>query len=341
MDVAHDDSKLNKVKKASKISNVGGVRKVSVGGVRKVSIIDKSLSKPSVTLEVKTNHIDNTSTIMDNNTSTITDDTNDTSSDDNDVKSPSNVIDNIYKSMSKIIEALTSDNLILNQQVKKIRTELEFVCNTVANLKVENQDLITTYTQEMGSIISQVQKLTERKEDNIVVNELSNIKESIKKLCKELDMLKLKNEMSSDLQKQILDTRSMLMQILNSNMQAIRKEITDVKKIKDDVRQHVKTIVSEEVKEFMTNMPAIDKKFEELAKEQRTILSQHIRKSTVQRVGSLQVETSSLIDMIKQQIQNNNGADAVNVEQLKTQQQEFMTKIEQIVVQMKEKIDKL
>ena len=82
---------------------------------------------------------------------------------------PNNVIDNIYKSMSKIIEALTTDNLILSQQIKKIRTELEFVCNTVATMKIDNQDLISAYTNEINSIMEQMQKLTERNNDNDIM----------------------------------------------------------------------------------------------------------------------------------------------------------------------------
>jgi hypothetical protein len=260
---------------------------------------------------------------------------------------PNNVIDNIYKSMSKIIEALTTDNLILSQQIKKIRTELEFVCNTVATMKIDNQDLISAYTNEINSIMEQMQKLTERNNDNDIIIELSNTQLLIKKISQEMELMKNKNDSIGDLQKQILDTRTMLIQLINTNMQNIKKEIIDVKKIKDDVRTyfkddvrtHVKNIVVEEVKEYVRGMPTIDKKFEILEKEQRALLSQHIRKSTIQRVGSLQLDTSNLISMIKTQVSEIN--DKSDIEQIKKQQAEFMARIEQLVGNMKDKIDKL
>lgn len=137
----------------------------------------------------------------------------------------------------------------------------------------------------------------------------------------------------------------MLMQVINSNMQTIRKEIIDVKKIKEDVRLHVKNIMTEEVKEYMNTLPSLEKRFEELAKEQRSVLSQHIRKSTIQKVGNLQIETDSLINMIKQQISDTdkttNTDKTADIELLKKQQIDFMTKIEQLVIEMKSKLDKL
>ena len=128
-------------------------------------------------------------------------------------------------------------------------------------------------------------------------------------------------------------------------MQTIRKEIIDVKKIKEDVRLHVKNIMTEEVKEYMNTLPSLEKRFEELAKEQRSVLSQHIRKSTIQKVGNLQIETDSLINMIKQQISDTdkttNTDKTADIELLKKQQIDFMTKIEQLVIEMKSKLDKL
>ena len=51
------------------------------------------------------------------------------------------VIASIYKSMSQIIEALNTDNAMLNQQIKKMRNELDFICTSFMELRAENDRL--------------------------------------------------------------------------------------------------------------------------------------------------------------------------------------------------------
>ncbi len=51
------------------------------------------------------------------------------------------VIASIYKSMSQIIEALNTDNVMLNQQIKKLRNELDFVCTSFIELKAHADEL--------------------------------------------------------------------------------------------------------------------------------------------------------------------------------------------------------
>lgn len=96
------------------------------------------------------------------------------------------VINSIYKSMSNIIDALNTDNVILNQQVKKIHDELSFVCDTIAPLKLE----------------------------------MDAISELIKK--QSLTIV--------DVQKQLNNTRNVLMQTLDIHMKNIKKELSDIKK---------------------------------------------------------------------------------------------------------------
>jgi len=217
---------------------------------------------------------------------------NDTTSNSGDA--PSDVIDVIYRSMSKIIEALTTDNLLLNQQLKKVQSDLEFVCNTVAERKSENSNMII---------------------NNDLITQLNN------------DIVTLKNK-NTDLQRQILDTRTLLLRTVNDNIKNIKKDIISIK-----------ITIADEVKKYMSNMPSLESKFEDLAREYRSKLSQHIRKSTVQRVNSLQNESSQFISAIQEQMSAiNNTAD---IEQLKTEQREFISKMEKMFIQMKEKIDKL
>ncbi len=265
------------------------------------------------------------------------DNSSDSSSTINDDDQQENVIDTIYKSMSKIIEALNTDNLILNQQVQKIRSELEFVCSTVANMKIENQDLINTYTSEINHISDQLQALSDNKNNSSIHDEFLKLQALVSKLHHDMEMLKSENDRIAELQKQMLDMRTMLLQMITSNITNLRKEFSESKKLKDDLRAQIKLIIAEEMKEYMSKIPSIEQRFEELAREQRLSLAQNIRKSTMQRVNSLQSDTITILDAVKQQIKETDKTS--DIEQLKKQQIEFMNRVESILTQMKEKIE--
>ena len=244
---------------------------------------------------------------------------------------PENVIDNIYKSMSKIIEALNTDNVIINQQIKKIRADLEFVCNAVAGIKMENQDLVVTYTSEINNIVEQIQALAERRNDQAIIDDITTLRSLLTKMNTEIDTMKAGN-----LQKQILDTRTMLVQMMSTNIAAVKRDITDMKKIKEDIRPHIKAIIAEELRDYMSKMPSLDQKFEELAKEQRAYLSQHIRKSTVQRVSN---DAGNLLELVKQQTAG--LCSAADLETLRVQQQEFITRVEKAIGDLYANLNKL
>lgn len=262
-------------------------------------------------------------------------DTDDSSDDDQ----QENVIDTIYKSMSKIIEALNADNLILNQQVQKIRSELEFVCNTVADMKVENQDLINTYTSEINRISDQLQALSDTKNNSSIQDEFLKLQALVSKLHQDMELLKSENDRIADLQKQILDMRTMLLQMISTNITNLRKEFSESKKIKEELRTQIKVVITEEMKEYMNKIPSFETKFDELAKQQQIRLSENIRKSTMQRVNSLQTDTVVILEAVKQQIKETDKTS--DIEQLKKQQLEFMGRVENILLQMKNKIDSL
>lgn len=146
------------------------------------------------------------------------------SSDEND-KAP-DVISSIYQSMSKIIEALNTDNLLLNQQINKIRKELEFVCKTLSHLKSNTEEMTNTYINEVDIINSHIK--------TIRFNELAELRKKIDGI--------------SSMQKHIVDTRNMLMQMLDTNMKIIKKEVSELRNNKHIIR----SIVEEEIKEYFS-----------------------------------------------------------------------------------------
>ncbi len=153
--------------------------------------------------------------------------------DDSDEEKAPNLIDNIYKSMTKVIEALNTDNLILNQQILKIKNELEFICNALASLKTEAQETINAYNIDLLKLNQQIR-----------INELVDLKK--------------KFETISDLQKHIMDTRNILLQTLDTNIKTIRKEILELK------QNSIRNIIKEEIKTYISTLPSIEKKFDTL-----------------------------------------------------------------------------
>jgi hypothetical protein len=100
----------------------------------------------------------------------------DISDDDSDRNAP-DVLSDVYKSMSQVIENLNINNMLLNQQMTKLRNELDFICSAFLELKTENEILAKK------------------------IEECANIK------------------------KYATDTRIFLMQLLESNIKSLKKEI--------------------------------------------------------------------------------------------------------------------
>lgn len=213
----------------------------------------------------------------------------------NEPKAP-DVIQSIYKSMSQIIEALNTDNLMLNQQVNKIRGDLEFVCNTLATLKLDTQGISSTC--------------------NVRGDDLVELKKKIAAI--------------GDLQKHVVETRNMLIQTLDANIKTIKKELIELRSNRDNIRPYIKTIVEEEVKEYLSGLPTLEKRFETLEREQRTILANHIRKSTVQS------RIDGISQLIRDELDKNPIAD---VNQLRDEQRIFIEKIEAYVAQIKARLE--
>lgn len=169
---------------------------------------------------------------------------------DNDTESEApDVISSIYKSMSQIIEALNTDNLILNQQVNKIRGELEFVCNTLSTLKIDTQEISSTCLLQSNDLKKKISAL-------------------------------------ENLQKHVMETRNMLIQTLDVNIKSIKKELSEIKNNKDFFRPFIKSIIDEETKQYASIIHSLEKRFEVIENErenhQKTITNDHIRKSVLQ-----------------------------------------------------------
>jgi hypothetical protein len=230
---------------------------------------------------------------------------------------PNNIIDNIYISMSKIIESLNTDNLLLNLQAKRIHEELEFVCQTIAELKLENQRVVIHVENKLANSAHE-----------------SSIMEIVNKLKSKIEgptIIKF-----NDLQKQIIDTRTLLLRTLTTSIGQIKKELMEVCKIKGDLRPQVKSVVAEEVKSYMASMPTLDAKFNNFAKEQRASLSQHIRRSTVHRVSSMKSENSILITAVRDQIASVDKTH--EIANMQKQYVEFVQSTNTMMANMQEKI---
>lgn len=148
-----------------------------------------------------------------------------------------NIIGNIYKSMSNIIESLNVNNLLLTHQVNKIKQDLNNITTTMHEIKLNNQEMINTYTSEISSIMEQLENITEKE------NKLNN----------EVVKIKKRNYTTLDLQKQILDTRTLLLQAMNNNIKKIKSELNE-----DNLRIYIRDLVNKEIdkrleKKYRTN----------------------------------------------------------------------------------------
>jgi len=83
---------------------------------------------------------------------------------------------------------------------------------------------------------------------------------------------KLQNTIN-ELEKKMLNTRTLLLHIINDNINSIKDELVEARNIKKNMKQQIKNIITIEIQE------QIDDKFNKLVKNQRASLSQYIRKS--------------------------------------------------------------
>ena len=156
--------------------------------------------------------------------------------------SQSDAIEKIYKSMSLVVQAITKENQTINEEIKKIHAELSYI-------KTDTESSVTTVNIELGNLHQTVVQLRE------------NVESMSLAICQ------------NSLLKQILDTRTQLLQSIQANTATLRKEILDVKRLKDDIYFSAKET-------FTQHTEALNERFEQLLKEQRLATAQYARKSS-------------------------------------------------------------
>jgi hypothetical protein len=163
----------------------------------------------------------------------------------NEKEKESDVIDNIYTSLSNIINVIMKDNANINKQILCLSDRIDQLNNTINNLQEENKNIVDYCKTEI---------------DTAVIN------------------TQLPSCSKTNLQQQILDLRTMLIQLINSSNTNINKEIEEVKKIKKELQNNIKLVISSELKEYINTLPTLDKKLEEFVKEYRANLATYVRR---------------------------------------------------------------
>ena len=163
--------------------------------------------------------------------------------------SQSDAIEKIYKSMSSVIQALTKENNDINDEIKKIHAELSYI-------KTDSESAITAANIELGNLHQTVEA----------------IKEAI---CQ------------NNLLKQILDTRTQLLQAIQTNTSALRKEISDVKQLKDDIYFSARDT-------FTQHTAELNARIDQLLKEQRLAAAQYARIDYMRKITELSDRITAL-----------------------------------------------
>lgn len=232
----------------------------------------------------------------------------DVSSDDDD----DNSIDGVYDSMSKIIETLNANNLILNIQVKKMRDGLDLLQKELMNIKNDGYNTFQLHANKITDLLSRIELVPNNKEITIEINKIHT---SINEMIKEINILK-----HSNIQKQLISTRSYLLQTINKNTNKIKQDVDAIKQDIQNIKKNNKKIIINEIRQHMDS-ESMEDKFEEFAREYKGKLSQFIRRSSIQRSASMQPETSALLKRISQLDRS------AEIAQLKKQQHKMQEQI--------------
>jgi chromosome segregation ATPase len=161
----------------------------------------------------------------------------------------SDAIEKIYKSMSSVIEALTKENNNISEEIKKIHAELSYI-------KIDSESAANAANIELGHLHQTIEA----------------IKEAI---CQ------------NNLLKQILDTRTQLLQAIQTNTLALRKEIADVKQLKDDIYSSARDT-------FTQHTAELNARIDQLLKEQRLATAQYARTDYMRKITELNDRITAL-----------------------------------------------
>ena len=163
--------------------------------------------------------------------------------------SQSDAIEKIYKSMSSVIQALSKENNDINEEIKKIHAELSYI-------KIDSESAVTAANVELSNLHQTVEAMKEV-------------------ICQ------------NNLLKQILDTRTQLLQSIQSNTLALRKEIADVKQLKDDIYFSARDT-------FTQHTAELNARFDQLLKEQRIATAQSARIDYMRKITELSDRITTL-----------------------------------------------
>jgi hypothetical protein len=203
--------------------------------------------------------------------------------------------DGMYHSLSKIIEILDSDRLILNQQVKKIKHDMEFVYKTIGSLNLEIEYMKNTYLEENAYVLN---KISSNKSENSIPTESPNKYEAHITLKTDIEDLYNKCKKIPELKKQILQMRSMILKIVNNHVDTIKKELCDLKESKLNINK----IIYEEVKKYIANAPSLEQRFDSFDKKYKAKMAHYVRKSTIQKKSFNHIDMGELITIVQDQI---------------------------------------
>lgn len=203
---------------------------------------------------------------------------------------PKDIIDEVYTSMHSLMKVLTTDNLMRDSQIQVIKNEIDNLCETYSKTKMELYQMISNNTADITSALEAINN-----NDNTL--DVTSITQRLDRLERELSSIHARKNSTidnNDLRKQIMNNRTMLLKTLQANIKSIRQELNltrlqvpDISTVLEKTVKDINTVVEKAVSEEMDKLPSMEEKFDKLAQEQRSTLSRHIRKSTMQNSMSM------------------------------------------------------
>lgn len=210
---------------------------------------------------------------------------------------PPDVIDNVFKSMNKIMEKLMSDNLLINESLKQVKNDLKIVYEShdkVWKLVNADRESRTKLLENFSSICDEkINQITSKLDEfNRTTPELSEIQQVVQQLKDDMyeKLVQLQEELDpsqyvgqiKEARKEVMEVRSTLIKFVEMHMDRIRRENEklnrDIEEFKqfttakalDGMRDAIRAMVDDEVKQAMRESHGITNKLAEMeAKQQR------------------------------------------------------------------------
>ena len=138
-----------------------------------------------------------------------------------------NNINELYISMSRIMESLNSNVKILNSQIFAIKKEIKYLSVNIDLMKESNIEMAKNYENKYNQIIKEIIELKKKSStsNNKNFDELISISQ---RNSSEIEIIKEEGNLSKGIKKQINDTRALLLRIINDNMNSIKKQVENI-----------------------------------------------------------------------------------------------------------------